>query len=183
MFRLICTTLLLALINFSFAQDSEVSIKEIRHQNGCRSCYGMLIISNGHKTDSISDGQWGDIPNYNIKQISGKRVLVLDNDYGFPGGNRIKFFRVLSLDKENFLDLIFEKKVELYKETHINENNYPVNYVYRNDPKIIVTDTLTFVSNVKIEYCPEREGENCFELLEFNETEYFNLGSMLSGTR
>ena len=83
------------------------------------------------KTDTIFGGQWGNPPKYKIKKIKNKEVLITEFDNGYSYGNTVKDFKILSLDKDNFLDEIFKKEILLYKETHSAENNIPTNFLYK----------------------------------------------------
>jgi len=167
---------LILLVSIYASSQNAVTIEKLPHKNECRMCYGKLVVTNGMKTDTIFGGQWGSTPNYKILKIKSKEILLIDDDYGFPGGQSVKIFKLLSLDKNNFLDEIFKKEITLYKESHSNEKNVPINYIYRNNPIIKVKDSLEIISNIIIEKCPEIEGIECDTLIEINEIEYFKIG-------
>jgi len=167
-------TFLIITANHSFAQ-SGVVIKEYRSEYECRMCYGKLVVTNGHKTDTIFGGQWGNIPNYRIEKIKNNEVIVIEDNYGYPGGQIIKLFKILTLDDDHFLSEIFRKEITLYKEFHRNRNNNPVNFIYSDNPIIKLGEYLEIINQISLEYCPEKLGETCYCMAVRYKTECFDL--------
>lgn len=172
----ICIYLIVILgaVNYSFSQNGVV-VKEYRSEDECRMCYGKLVVSKGSKTDTIFGGQWGNYPYYRIEKIKNKEVIIIENDYGYAGGIVMKLFTIFSLDDDHFLAEVFNKEITLYKEFHRNRNNNPVNFIYSDNPKIIVGEYIDIIHEITLEYCPEVEGETCYTLATRCKTECFDI--------
>ncbi len=172
----ICIYLIVILgaVNYSFSQNGVV-IKEYRSDHECRMCYGKLVVSKGSKTDTIFGGQWGNYPNYRIEKIKNKEVIIIEGDYGYAGGHIIKLFKIFALDDDHFLAEIFKKEITLYKEFHRNRNNNPVNFIYNDNPTIILGENIEIINEITLKYCPEDEGETCYTLATRHKTECFDL--------
>tara|TARA_E500000318_G_C3504435_1_gene189682 strand:+ start:236 stop:790 length:555 start_codon:yes stop_codon:yes gene_type:complete len=165
-------------IGNSYSQD-KIVIKQVSSESSCRQCTGKLIVSNGKLTDSVFGGQWGYPPDYQIQKINNTDVLILDDEYGYSGGIRIRQLRILLLDKKSFLDEIYKKSIILYYEIHRVKNNVPTNYIYTNDPVIKIDNNLEIKKQVIIQECPEINDERCITLKTFEETELINLSNLV----
>lgn len=127
--------LFLSLSNFLFSQH-KISIKEIKDKSECRVCFGKLIVSNGFETDTVFGGQWGNFPNYKLEKLKENQVLIIDQDYGFSGGKRIRSFKILSLQKHKFLSELFNKNITVYAEAHSAIGKLPLDVDFTENKEI-----------------------------------------------
>jgi hypothetical protein len=179
-----CFILLFAIANHSFAQNN-VTIEEIRgyNEDACWFCAGKLVVSNGSKTDTIKGGQYGKPPNYRIIKIKSIELLVLEGDYSYPMGERIKTIQILFLDNEHFLKEIFAKTIKLEYESYSDDGSNEIIFTYKNDPTIELEDNIWIRNNITVERCPVTEDEldfECYSIFEFKEIEFIDLGKLLS---
>lgn len=168
---------LLLILCMSFAnsqQESEISFQEIE-STCCRNCYGSLVVKKGSLTDTIYGGQWGYSVNYKLIKIKDKEYLNTYYNYGFPMGQTVLQYKIHSLEDNNFLKPIFEKSYELYRETHRNHNDLPVNYIYERTVDVKIKKGIEFDINLKVSYCPEIELEQCDILFEESYNDFYNI--------
>lgn len=162
-------------LTFSNAQQKlNISFEEIESKY-CRNCYGSLVVKKGDLTDTIYGGQWGYTVNYKLVKIKDKDYLNTYYNYRFPGGETVMLYKIHSLEDHNFLIPIFEKYYHLYRETHRNYNDLPVNYVYEKTVDVKIKKGIEFDINLKVSFCPEIEGEQCDILFEESYVDFYNI--------
>lgn len=162
-------------ISFACAQqESKVSFKEIESKY-CRNCYGSLVVEKGSLSDTIFGGQWGNVVNYKLIKIKDKEYLNTYYRFGYPGGQTVMAYKIHSIEDHNFLEPIFEKTFELYRETHRNYNNVPTNFVFDRTVDVKIKKGIEFNISLKVSYCPEIEGEQCDVLFEESHIDFYQI--------
>ncbi len=156
-------------------QKSDISFKEIESEFSCRNCYGSLVVEKGSVSDTINGGQWGDPVNYELIKIKDKEYLNTNYRYGYPGGQAVMVYKIHSLDQDNFLVPVFEKSIEVYRETHRDYNNTPVNFIFERNVDIKLKKGIEFEISLKIGYCPEIEDEKCETLFEETHIDFYKI--------
>ena len=155
-------------------QEYEISFQEIESKY-CRNCYGSLVVNKDSITDTIYGGQWGNVVNYKLVKIKDKEYLNTYYNYGFPMGQTVMAYKIHSIEDHNFLEPIFEKTFELYRETHRNYNNVPTNFIFDRNVDVKIKKGIEFDINLKVSYCPEIEGEQCDVLFEESYVDFYNI--------
>ena len=169
------TIILIFSLTFSNAQHKlDISFEEIESEY-CRNCYGSLIVKKNKLSDTIYGGQWGHSVNYKLIKIKEKEYLNTYYHYGFPGGQTVMVYKIHSLENKNFLKPIFEKSFELYRETHRNYNDIPVNYVFERTVDVELKKGIEFDINLKVSHCPEIEGKQCDKIFEESYVDFYNI--------
>ena len=168
-------TILILFISFANAQqESIISFKEIESKY-CRNCYGSLVVNKDSITDTIYGGQWGNVVNYKLVKIKGKEYLNTYYNYGFPMGQTVMAYKIHSIEEHNFLEPIFEKTFELYRETHRNYNDVPTNFIFDRTVDVKIKNGIEFDIKLKVSYCPEIEGEQCDVLFEESHVDLYQI--------
>lgn len=168
-------TILILCMSFANAQQkSKLNFKEIESKY-CRNCYGSLVVEKGSLSDTIFGGQWGNVVNYKLVKIKGKEYLNTYYNYGFPMGQTVMAYKIHSIEEHNFLEPIFEKTFELYRETHRNYNNVPTNFIFDRKVDVKIKNGIEFDIKLKVSYCPEIEGEQCDILFEETYVDFYNI--------
>ena len=155
-------------------QEYEISFQEIESKY-CRNCYGSLVVNKGSITDTIYGGQWGNVVNYKLVKIKGKEYLNTYYNYGFPMGQTVMAYKIHSIEEHNFLEPIFEKTFELYRETHRNYYDVPTNFIFDRTVDVKIKNGIEFDIKLKVSYCPEIEGEQCDILFEETYVDFYNI--------
>jgi len=155
-------------------QESKISFKEIKSKY-CRNCYGSLVVEKGSLSDTIFGGQWGNVVNYKLIKIKEKEYLNTYYNYGFPMGQTVMVYKIHSIEENNFLEPIFEKTFELYRETHRNYNDVPTNFIFDRTVDVKIKNGIEFDTNLQVSYCPEIEGEQCDILFEEKYIDFYNI--------
>lgn len=163
-------------MSFANAQQTiDISFKEIKSKSSCRNCYGSLVVEKGSVSDTINGGQWGDPVNYELVKIKDKEYLNTNYRYGYAGGQAVMVYKIHSLDQDNFLEPVFEKSIEVYRETHRDYNNTPVNFIFERNVGIKLKKGIEFEISLKISYCPEIEDEKCETLFEESHIDFYKI--------
>jgi hypothetical protein len=155
-------------------QKSEISFEEIESKY-CRNCYGSLVVKKGGFSDTIYGGQWGNSVNYKLIKIKDKEYLNTYYRFGYPGGQTVMAYKIHSIEDHNFLEPIFEKTFELYRETHRNYNNVPTNFIFDRTVDVKIKKGIEFNVSLKVSYCPEIEGEQCDVLFEESHVDLYQI--------
>ena len=155
-------------------QKSEISFEEIESKY-CRNCYGSLVVKKGSFSDTIYGGQWGNSVNYKLIKIKDKEYLNTYYRYGYPGGQAVMEYKIHSIEEQNFLEPIFEKSFELYRETHRDYNDVPTNYIFDRTINIKIKNGIEFDIKLVVSYCPEVEDIPCDQLFEESYTEFYKI--------
>ena len=155
-------------------QKSDISFKEIESEF-CRNCYGSLVVVKGNVSDTINGGQWGQPVNYELVKIKDKEYLYTNYLYGHPGGTAVMVYSIHSLDQDNFLVPLFEKSIDVYRETHRDYNNIAVNFIFERNVDIKFKNGIEFEIGLKISYCPEIEDEKCETLFEESHIDFYKI--------
>ena len=155
-------------------QEYEISFQEIESKY-CRNCYGSLVVNKGSITDTIYGGQWGNVVNYKLVKIKDKEYLNTYYNYGFPMGQTVMAYKIHSIEDHNFLEPIFEKTFELYRETHRNYNDVPTNFIFDRTVDVKIKNGIEFNVSLKVSYCPEIEGEQCDVLFEESHVDFYQI--------
>ena len=166
--------LIFGLFHTNAQQKSDISFKEIESKF-CRNCYGSLVVEKGSVSDTINGGQWGHPVNYELVQIKDKEYLNTNYRYGYPGGQAVMVYKIHSLDQDNFLVPVFEKSIEVYRETHRDYNNTPVNFIFERNVDIKLKKGIEFEISLKISYCPEIEDEKCETLFKESHIDFYKI--------
>lgn len=90
-------------------------------------------------------------------------------------GQTVMVYKIHSIEEHNFLEPIFEKTFELYRETHRNYNNVPTNFIFDRKVDVKIKKGIEFDINLKVSYCPEIEGEQCDVLFEESYVDFYNI--------
>lgn len=168
-------TILILCMSFANAQQkSKLNFKEIESKY-CRNCYGSLVVEKGSLSDTIFGGQWGNVVNYKLIKIKEKEYLNTYYNYGFPMGQTVMVYKIHSIEEHNFLEPIFEKTFELYRETHRNYNDVPTNFIFDRTVDVKIKNGIEFDTNLQVSYCPEIEGEQCDILFEETYIDFYNI--------
>ena len=168
-------TILIFSISFANAQqESKISFKEIESKY-CRNCFGSLVVEKGNFSDTIYGGQWGNSVNYKLIKIKDKEYLNTYYRYGYPGGQAVMKYKIHSIEEQNFLEPIFEKSFELYRETHRDYNDVPTNYIFDRTINIKIKNGIEFDIKLVVSYCPEVEDEPCDQLFEESYIEFYKI--------
>jgi hypothetical protein len=168
-------TILTLGVSFANAQQEyEISFQEIESKY-CRNCYGSLVVEKGSLSDTIFGGQWGNVVNYKLIKIKDKEYLNTYYRYGYPGGHAVLKYKIRSIEEQNFLEPIFEKSFELYRETHRDYNDVPTNYIFDRTINIKIKNGIEFDVNLVVSYCPEVEDEPCDQLFEESYIEFYKI--------
>ena len=107
--------------------------------------------------------------------IKDKEYLNTNYRYGYPGGQAVMVYKIHSLDQDNFLVPVFEKSIEVYRETHRDYNNTPVNFIFERNVDIKLKKGIEFEISLKISYCPEIEDEKCETLFEESHIDFYKI--------
>ena len=168
-------TILILCMSFANAQqESKLNFKEIESKY-CRNCYGSLVVEKGSLSDTIFGGQWGNVVNYKLIKIKDKEYLNTYYNYGFPMGQTVMAYKIHSIEDQNFLEPIFEKTFELYRETHRNYNDVPTNFIFDRKVDVKIKKGIEFDIKLQVSYCPEIEGEQCDVLFEESYVDFYNI--------
>ena len=168
-------TILTLGVSFANAQQEyEISFQEIESKY-CRNCYGSLVVEKGSLSDTIFGGQWGNVVNYKLIKIKEKEYLNTYYNYGFPMGQTVMAYKIHSIEEHNFLEPIFEKTFELYRETHRNYNDVPTNFIFDRTVDVKIKNGIEFDTKLQVSYCPEIEGEQCDILFEETYIDFYNI--------
>lgn len=168
-------TILILCMSFANAQqESKLNFKEIESKY-CRNCYGSLVVEKGSLSDTIFGGQWGNVVNYKLIKIKEKEYLNTYYNYGFPMGQTVMAYKIHSIEEHNFLEPIFEKTFELYRETHRNYNDVPTNFIFDRKVDVKIKKGIEFDIKLQVSYCPEIEGEQCDILFEETYVDFYNI--------
>ena len=168
-------TILTLGVSFANAQQEyEISFQEIESKY-CRNCYGSLVVEKGSLSDTIFGGQWGNVVNYKLIKIKKKEYLNTYYNYGFPMGQTVMVYKIHSIEENNFLEPIFEKTFELYRETHRNYNDVPTNFIFDRTVDVKIKNGIEFDTKLQVSYCPEIEGEQCDILFEETYIDFYNI--------
>ena len=168
-------TILTLGVSFANAQQkSKLNFKEIESKY-CRNCYGSLVVEKGSLSDTIFGGQWGNVVNYKLIKIKEKEYLNTYYNYGFPMGQTVMAYKIHSIEEHNFLEPIFEKTFELYRETHRNYNDVPTNFIFDRKVDVKIKKGIEFDIKLQVSYCPEIEGEQCDILFEETYVDFYNI--------
>ena len=147
-------TILTLGVSFANAQQEyEISFQEIESKY-CRNCYGSLVVEKGSLSDTIFGGQWGNVVNYKLIKIKEKEYLNTYYNYGFPMGQTVMVYKIHSIEEHNFLEPIFEKTFELYRETHRNYNDVPTNFIFDRTVDVKIKNGIEFDTKLQVSYCP-----------------------------
>lgn len=170
--------LTLLVINFSCSnkkQDNagfDVKIETIKGED-CHNCFGKLVVSKGSLNDTIKDGQWGRVVDFQTFNINSKEYLFTSFSYSYPMGERCNEYKIYSLESSSFMKKLFEKVITEYKENNLTENGMSINYIISREIKVSLKDSIGFFIKMKVKKCPEIEGENCEDILEDTSLEYY----------
>ena len=165
---------MLSVICTNAQHKSDISFKEIE-SNYCRNCYGSLVVKKGNLSDTIYGGQWGNTVDYKLVKINDTKYLNTQYRYMFPGGQTILAYKIYSIENHNFLKLIFDKTIELYRETHRDYYDIPVNYIFERNVDVKIKNGIEFNINLKISYCPEIEDRQCEILFEDTHVDIYKI--------
>jgi len=75
----------------------------------------------------------------------------------------------------NFLVPVFEKSIEVYRETHRNYNNVPTNFIFDRTVDVKIKKGIEFNVSLKVSYCPEIEDEQCDVLFEESHVDLYQI--------
>ena len=125
--------------------------------------------------DTIFGGQWGNVVNYKLIKIKEKEYLNTYYNYGFPMGQTVMVYKIHSIEENNFLEPIFEKTFELYRETHRKYNDVPTNFIFDRKVDVKIKKGIEFDIKLQVSYCPEIEGEQCDVLFEESYVDFYNI--------
>jgi hypothetical protein len=70
---------------------------------------------------------------------------------------------------------VFEKSIELYRETHRDYNDTPANFIFERSINIKIKKGIEFEISLKISYCPEIEDEQCETLFEESHIDFYKI--------
>jgi len=170
--------LTLLVINFSCSnkkQDNSgfaVKFKTITGDD-CHNCFGKLVVSKGSLVDTIKGGQWGKSVDYQTFKINSKEYLFTSFSYSYPMGERCNEYKIYSLESTTFMKKLFEKAITEYKENNQTENGISINYIMSREIKVSLKDSIGFSIKMKVNKCPEIEGEDCETIFEDTSLEYY----------
>ena len=170
--------LTLLVINFSCSnkkQDNsgfDIKFKTIKGDD-CHNCFGKLVVSKGSLVDTIKGGQWGKSVDYQTFKINSKEYLFTSFSYSYPMGERCNEYKIYSLESTTFMKKLFEKAITEYKENNQTENGISINYIMSREIKVSLKDSIGFSIKMKVNKCPEIEGEDCETIFEDTSLEYY----------
>jgi len=170
--------LTLVAINFSCSNKKEdnsgfdVKFKTIKGDD-CHNCFGKLVVSKGSLVDTIKGGQWGKSVDYQTFKINSKEYLFTSFSYSYPMGERCNDYKIYSLESTTFMKKLFEKAITEYKENNQTENGISINYIMSREIKVSLKDSIGFSIKMKVNKCPEIEGEDCETIFEDTSLEYY----------
>tara|TARA_B100001175_G_scaffold93942_1_gene79419 strand:- start:1006 stop:1539 length:534 start_codon:yes stop_codon:yes gene_type:complete len=162
-------------LTISNAQDDfDITIEEIRHRYECRGCPGSLVVKKGNQVDTIYGGQWGNTPNYKLRNINDKNYIHTYGNYGFPLGVRVEINCLYSLEKKSFLEEVFKNEIITYRESHRSYSKTYVNYTIERNIKTTIENGFKFEIDLKVSACPELPlNEKCDEIMKQSYTEFY----------
>jgi hypothetical protein len=152
--------------------DFEVKFETITGDD-CHNCFGKLVVSKGRLVDTIKGGQWGKNVDYQTFNIKSKEYLFTSFSYSYPMGERCNEYKIYSLESSTFMKKLFGKVITEYKENNLTENGISINYIISREIKVNLKDSIGFFTKMKVNKCPEIEGEDCETIFEDTSLEYY----------
>jgi len=174
-FLVVLTILLINVSCSNKKQDNSGFDVKFQTINGddCHNCFGKLIVSKGSLVDTVKGGQWGKTVDYQTFNINSKEHLFTSFSFSYPMGERCNQYKIYSLESSSFMKKLFEKVITEYKENNLTENGISINYIISREIKVNLKDSIGFFTKMKVNKCPEIEGEDCETIFEDTSLEYY----------
>jgi len=159
----------------SFVVDGNtISIESFNRDCQARNCPGYNVIQNFNIIDSLDGGQYGYPAEFDVIESRGSTYLLFDNNYYYPFGLTFRRYCLLSLNAESYLDTLFYKSIEIYRESNKVEDGEYVYYINKNQAEIMFLDNISITNHITVSRCPESV-DTCTELEKTRDVETFNL--------
>ena len=140
--------LLSVIIFFSFTYGDEITITSKNSTLDCHMCPGYILIEKGKTIDTLKMGSWGSPPPFEQFRYKTRGFIVFNSSY-FMGGTGESYISILSLNEDNYLNVVFDT---LVSDERINELN-----IKRQEIEFIGPDTLIINQHIET-YSHKDEG-------------------------
>ncbi len=114
----------------------------------CHACPGYILIQKDKNIDTLKTGSWGQPGKYSLFRYKKKDFIVLYNFY-FMGGLMESGIKILSLEEDDYLEIIFDTIVD---DEHMDALN-----IKRKELEFFSPDSLIIQSYIET-YNLENEG-------------------------
>lgn len=108
--------------SFIFYKTDTIRIESLRRgSNTWKGAFGGIKVTLKDKSDTIFDGSYGLVPNYElVPSIYGLRLLTRATQNG--GGNNYESLSILDLNYESFLDTIYNETINVGTEKRVDSS-------------------------------------------------------------
>ena len=124
----------------TYTAENEVIVTAEDNTQDCHMCPGYLLIERGNTIDTLKRGSWGSPPAFKQFKYKKRDFIIFNTSY-FMGGITESGVSILSLNKDNYLNVVFDT---LVSDSHLNELN-----TQRQEIEFIVPDTLIINQHIE----------------------------------
>tara|TARA_Y100000746_G_scaffold110503_1_gene94614 strand:+ start:257 stop:769 length:513 start_codon:yes stop_codon:yes gene_type:complete len=138
--KLFLVLLCLPIIGFG-----QVDFIELKQEHICHMCPGLLVVQKKNLSDTLRLGSWGELPDYKLIKSSDKEYILINSDY-ISGGVIESCILILSTEKSNFLEIIFEKIYVSNELTYFGDIDYSYEQIIRDFKYLEIIDNYVLIN-------------------------------------